>query len=467
MSDFSNKCRAHIEHAGTNVYQLAKISGLDRTSLQRMVSGKRLPGKDFVKRLLPYLRLNIQQQEELLELYEAESLGKTVYYNRLYIKGILEHLSFRRYPGDLYTSCAPASFDTIQAVSHFLKEALLSEKEPACLCTNLPATHISFFQALLYLRAKYQCSFALRHLFRMVRTPEASDNANANLEILNCVLGFSCTGCNYSPSYFYTSDTLSESSTVLFPYFVLTEKKALLLSGDMQHHMTLDTPSCVATLQKEFDRQFNLALPFLFTQKTPEEAMNFYCTITASLNGSSKVLESQPCIYSLLDSQELFLRTFGDNTRPSSLLEMSRKLSEKRDSTFQDFFTADGIRDFARTGSLSGPYGCLPVTFSPQERRRMLLHFLKDPFSSGNYTMLRSGSLCLPRAYCEVFSDYTVFLCLLESQDTFISFHIKEVSIGQAFWDYLSSLDDLSIACSPKETEEFVRSLLNELEQTC
>ena len=183
--------------------------------------------------------------------------------------------------------------------------------------------------------------------------------------------------------------------------------------------------------------------------------------------GSEMCIRDSPCIYSLLDSQELFLRTFGDNTRPSSLLEMSRKLSEKRDSTFQDFFTADGIRDFARTGSLSGPYGCLPATFSPQERRRMLLHFLKDPFSSGNYTMLRSGSLCLPRAYCEVFSDYTVFLCLLESQDTFISFHIKEVSIGQAFWDYLSSLDDLSIACSPKETEEFVRSLLNELEQTC
>mgnify|MGYP000341000041 FL=1 len=48
MSDFSEKCRQYIEDTGTNIYQLSKISGLDRTSLQRMVTGKRLPGPEFI-----------------------------------------------------------------------------------------------------------------------------------------------------------------------------------------------------------------------------------------------------------------------------------------------------------------------------------------------------------------------------------------------------------------------------------
>ena len=76
MSDFSEKCRQYIEDTGTNIYQLSKISGLDRTSLQRMVTGKRLPGPEFISQFCLYLRINPQQRQELIELYELERIGK-------------------------------------------------------------------------------------------------------------------------------------------------------------------------------------------------------------------------------------------------------------------------------------------------------------------------------------------------------------------------------------------------------
>lgn len=43
MSDFSDKCREYLKDTGENVYHLSASSGLDRTSLQRMITGKRLP----------------------------------------------------------------------------------------------------------------------------------------------------------------------------------------------------------------------------------------------------------------------------------------------------------------------------------------------------------------------------------------------------------------------------------------
>ena len=49
MSEFSSKCREYIKNTGETVYQLSASSGLDRTSLQRMITGKRLPGTDFVR----------------------------------------------------------------------------------------------------------------------------------------------------------------------------------------------------------------------------------------------------------------------------------------------------------------------------------------------------------------------------------------------------------------------------------
>lgn len=70
MSDFSNKCREYLKDTGENVYQLSASSGLDRTSLQRMITGKRLPGIDFVRQFCDSLRINPSQRRELMELYK-------------------------------------------------------------------------------------------------------------------------------------------------------------------------------------------------------------------------------------------------------------------------------------------------------------------------------------------------------------------------------------------------------------
>ena len=75
MSDFSNKCREYLKETGENVYQLSASSGLDRTSLQRMITGKRLPGIDFVRQFCDFLRINPSQRRELMELYKIEKIG--------------------------------------------------------------------------------------------------------------------------------------------------------------------------------------------------------------------------------------------------------------------------------------------------------------------------------------------------------------------------------------------------------
>ena len=84
MSDFSSKCREYLKDTGENVYQLSAYSGLDRTSLQRMITGKRLPGIDFVRQFCDSLRINPSQRRELMELYKIEKIGKEIYYNRIY-----------------------------------------------------------------------------------------------------------------------------------------------------------------------------------------------------------------------------------------------------------------------------------------------------------------------------------------------------------------------------------------------
>ena len=86
MSEFSLKCKEYLKLTGETVYQLSASSGLDRTSLQRMITGKRLPGIAFVRQFCDSLRINSFQKRELIELYKIEKNGKEVYYNRKYIR---------------------------------------------------------------------------------------------------------------------------------------------------------------------------------------------------------------------------------------------------------------------------------------------------------------------------------------------------------------------------------------------
>ena len=90
MSDFSSKCREYLKNTGETVYQLSASSGLDRTSLQRMITGKRLPGMDFVRQFCDSIRINPSQRQELIELYKIEKIGKEIYYNRKYIQELLK-----------------------------------------------------------------------------------------------------------------------------------------------------------------------------------------------------------------------------------------------------------------------------------------------------------------------------------------------------------------------------------------
>lgn len=86
MSDFSNKCREYLKDTGENVYQLSASSGLDRTSLQRMITGKRLPGIDFVRQFCDSLRINPSQRRELMELYKIENRKRNILQPQIYTR---------------------------------------------------------------------------------------------------------------------------------------------------------------------------------------------------------------------------------------------------------------------------------------------------------------------------------------------------------------------------------------------
>lgn len=96
MSEFSKRCRFLIDICETNVYQIAKRTGLDRTTLQKMVQGTRLPSQQFVEQFCDYLAINISDREELLRLFKIEKIGINVWARRQEVESLLRDFPMLR-----------------------------------------------------------------------------------------------------------------------------------------------------------------------------------------------------------------------------------------------------------------------------------------------------------------------------------------------------------------------------------
>ena len=93
MSKFSDKCKELLTENGYNVYRLSQTASLERTALQRMITGKRLPGIEFVEAFCNALRISHSDKKELIELYKMEQMGESTYRNHATIFQLFHTLS--------------------------------------------------------------------------------------------------------------------------------------------------------------------------------------------------------------------------------------------------------------------------------------------------------------------------------------------------------------------------------------
>ena len=89
MSKFSDKCKELLTENGYNVYRLSQTASLERTALERMITGKRLPGIEFVEAFCNALRISHSDKKELPPLvpYSGEQLSSTIAkHNKILLK---------------------------------------------------------------------------------------------------------------------------------------------------------------------------------------------------------------------------------------------------------------------------------------------------------------------------------------------------------------------------------------------
>lgn len=235
MSAFSECCRQLLLESESTVYQIAKQSNLDRTSIQRMITGKRMPSIQFVEKFCSYLRITPIERTELLELYKIEKIGKDLYQNRLYIKTMIESMNYdKRYdsfsvlehlskinsisPTNEFFSDSPG--EIINMLDYIMREEIKKSGNPI-ISTNLPVTYKAFLRLLQRIKYIFHDGLNLRHLFIFNKAPALLAKTNYNLEILHEILPLIAEFPSvYQPRYIYSKSTPVDDYYYIYPYYI-------------------------------------------------------------------------------------------------------------------------------------------------------------------------------------------------------------------------------------------------------
>ncbi len=476
MSTFSDKCKGYMKSAGITTYQLSASSGLNRTSLQRMLTGKRLPELSFVQKFCDFVRINSSEKEDLIKLYEIEKLGKDVYESRCYIQKFLDYLSSHDFsvsegfslpcskhffPLSFYEN--KNSFFAERELYSYLED-FLATNTPGSIYLNLPPQNDLLLRTLTSLYHTYKKLPPIIHIFPVYRNNEIELTCFKNLKSFICSLLLALSGFqDYTPYYFYSDYGKNVTSFSLFPYYVLSEKKLLLISADLSTCTYITDPEVIKEYRTEFQKILSACAPLFIQSSSPEQALNAFSK-SMKISRPRYIFESHPCM-GLMAWEENLLNSFYplDSGKISSeivaflktTIESSRNLFSS-DISFKNYFTYEGLQNFIKTGLLTGPYSWNQCPVPPEKRREILQHLLDTSLGNERAVMLRKNFISSTEIHMEVFTDNSLFLCCLTSEKDFFSIYLQEQGIGHAISDYLGSLNESRFSYTLEESEKIL-----------
>ena len=85
MSEFSDLLSSYIDEKKIKVYALLEYCNLDRSTMYKIINGKRNPSSEAVfQKITEFLHLTPVEYRRFKEAYLISKLGKDLYYRRKY-----------------------------------------------------------------------------------------------------------------------------------------------------------------------------------------------------------------------------------------------------------------------------------------------------------------------------------------------------------------------------------------------
>ena len=484
MSEFSKLFSQIIKARDVNVSALTGYCGLDRSTMYKLINGKRNPSsKELVRKISEHLSLNPREAQELMDAYEMTRVGSETYLRRRSVQDFI--LNFRSIQKNRQSGLATVSISReaisgiydenkktfplngrfeLSAMIHriFLIEASGKECHISILAQpeHLEALDIAASIPVSYgdvkPNAEIRNIICINNVKNFIRSQE-----NYNLQCLKRILPFYNTGYQYEPRYYYDDINAHFGDFNFMPCVFLTREAAVICSGDLTEGICFREEQVVAQIREYFDRSWEKASPMLLSFESSLEFHFQKFPVLVSSCRDSYILGFGPCLSSCLtpDLVEKYVkRDLPD--RENFIEQANQYLASVGKIWAHNFFSRDGIKSFLETGIIEE---IPPEIYQPldyPDRVRVLKKYCALIGSGRKIRMFKNEMEHFPRNFHLFVSAGFGYLQFSSGEGRYYYLLLEEQSLLNAFYDFSVFLEESTILYSEEETKKFLKECI-------
>ena len=480
MNTFSELLFNYIKKSGFTNIHFAKICGIDRTLMQKYISGKRLPKQEQTRKTL-YEKLHLSPDERFImeEAYQREALGPGVFEQQKSIQNILENFS------EITSEKKPVEKTAFHVEIHaghlknivplYTRDDILAylwgilaytlEQESCEVFMILQPDYDSLDGILMNLSRKE--NVCVHHLVCIDRQMKEQEGTY-NLRILQKIIALMCGRAKYDVRFYYSDISNHINSTSLMPNLILTGEFVIQFDYEMSHGIVFHDMGLRRFYQKVYDTLQKKTSSFLKKHESIVDTVQYY----KEQHPCDCSLQLQPCFaYALSDKILLKIVEPSMLGHQKVIEDLCAMLEQWGAQAFsmgipanRHFFVKDGIDDFMRTGRIkefpSEFYR--PLTFP--WRLHMLKMFCKQ-LKSGlieGYLLNEEKFKTDGHLVIQLSGRDAVHFISCREDGSQIVMRLFEDGIVNAFVNFMDNLKGSSYVKSREETIRFVEEKIEE-----
>lgn len=482
MSEFSDLLSLFIKTRDINVSALTSYCDLDRSTMYKLINGKRTPSsKELVQNLAAFMNLNPVETQELINAYHLTKVGWDTYYRR---RNVLEFILDFTIPGSHGESVFPftsspdfweyqlpnqdsakdsfalsGQLQLSAAIHSILYEAASKKKGTICIFAqpeHLESLNIAASLPHCPSDIKVQHILCINNNKSFIKSQQ-----NYNIQCLKKIIPFFGTRYDYQPYYYYDNVNSHFNNLNFMPCMFLTQKAAILCSGDLKEGILLKSRDVLTLFQKRFREILKKTSPLTLGFAS---SMNFHLKNMISIFAEVQTvygLSAEPCLMPCFTPEILDKYLISQVPNRKQLLEeLQQYIKSFTNSSLHLHFTRDGVMNFLMSGRLHEIPSNLyrPIDY---EDRIKLLKKLCDQIENGHDVRLLKSSLEKFPLNLHLFIASNYGYLMFSGQNKNLTYILlNEQNILTSFFDFASSLEENKMLESKEETLAFLRSFI-------
>lgn len=468
MSHFSDLLTKCIKDSPYNIKNLAANSQIDRTVIQKYLSGERLPNSyKNIEKIIAKLALTTEERRILKRAYDIEKLGINKYNHLMKLKELIENIrplstnnkvKFQLdYQFEQINNLVTNQHDLLILIQYLITKT----------------SHIQNPELRLYIPADQYIYPQILHLFQQFSTLtiyhllhfENDENSRYNLhnfnQFNNCFSALLLK--NYHLKYKYDNFISTFSSSLAYPYMILTKENTLLIDSYIQSGILIHNDDNNHFIQ-QFDEIYFTSNKF-YHQLNEKEYFDYFDNLIQE--DDIKLFSYRPNTFLVLDDDLIDYHYLGNINQKilikDKLKQYKQTILQAKSANISIYFTKQGLDSFYQTG-LTNPFAT--ESFLPLSKEEVILvlkRILHLAKSNDNYNLylIDEQKFNFPQNSCIIYNNNTNLLITLFNNNN-IHLILDELTIKKDFC-YLHELIKIEeYQYDQKDTLIFLEQFINE-----